>query len=65
MKQVKKWVSVNAVNDAATFLYENGITVIIAYHEEGNLFGDDKVNLIMAVPEAVLPLLDTQRMFKN
>lgn len=63
MKQVKKWIKPESADDAATFLYENGITVIFAWLD--NTFFSDRICMFMAVPEIALPLLDVQKIFKN
>ena len=60
--EVVKLIKLNDAETASTFLYENGITVIMSLIE--NDFFENKVRLILAVPADKLPLLEVQRYFK-
>lgn len=63
MKQVRKKVKKSNVETAATFLFENGITVIVSWLED-SLFEGDIIYMVLAVPDTSVDLLNNQTIFK-
>lgn len=63
--QMTKYISFKSAETAATFLWENGITVILSWVDGDGMFSDKRIALCIAVPETALAALDRQTYFKN